>query len=76
MLHGARANLPTLRIQTSRWAWWQIPGCRFRRAVLAGKVLAEFGVPRVILVNRREQLEFRLEELLPRASSGILDRPE
>ena len=40
------------------------------------QVLAEFGVPRVILANRREHLEFRLEELLPRASSGILDRPE
>lgn len=40
------------------------------------QVLAEFGVPLVILANRKERLEFRLEELLPRASSGILDRPE
>jgi cytidine deaminase len=40
------------------------------------QVLAEFGVPRVILANLHEHLEFRLEELLPRASSGILDRPE
>lgn len=40
------------------------------------QVLAEFGVPRVILANRRERVEFRLEELLPRASTGILDRPE
>ncbi len=40
------------------------------------QVLAEFGVPRVILANRSERLEFRLEELLPRPSSGILDRPE
>ncbi|NQW99440.1 cytidine deaminase [bacterium] len=40
------------------------------------QVLAEFGVPRVILANRSERLEFSLEELLPRASSGILDRPE
>lgn len=40
------------------------------------QVLAEFGVPLVILANRREHLRFRLEELLPRASSGILDRPE
>lgn len=40
------------------------------------QVLAEFGVPRVILANRTEHLEFRLEELLPRASTGILDRPE
>jgi cytidine deaminase len=40
------------------------------------QVLAEFRVPRVILANREGRLEFRLEELLPRASSGILDRPE
>ena len=40
------------------------------------QVLAEFGVPRVILANRTEHLEFRLEELLPRASTGILDRPK
>jgi cytidine deaminase len=38
------------------------------------QVLAEFGVPRVILANRTEFLEFTLEELLPRASAGILDR--
>lgn len=40
------------------------------------QVLAEFGVPRVLLVNRTERLEFGLEELLPRASAGILDRAE
>ena len=40
------------------------------------QVLAEFGVPRVMLANRTERLEFTLEDLLPRASSGILDRPE
>jgi cytidine deaminase len=40
------------------------------------QVLAEFGVPLVTLANRRERVEFRLEELLPRASTGILDRPE
>ncbi len=40
------------------------------------QVLAEFGTPRVMLANRNEQLEFSLEDLLPRASSGILDRPE
>lgn len=40
------------------------------------QVLAEFGVPLVILANRKESLEFGMEELLPRASSGILDRPE
>ena len=38
------------------------------------QVLAEFGVPRVLLANRLERLEFTLEELLPRASAGILDR--
>ncbi|MEO8616562.1 MAG: cytidine deaminase [Luteolibacter sp.] len=40
------------------------------------QVLAEFAVPRVLLVNRAERVEFRLEELLPRASTGILDRAE
>jgi cytidine deaminase len=40
------------------------------------QVLAEFYVPRVMLANRSERLEFTLEQLLPRASSGILDRPE
>ena len=40
------------------------------------QVLAEFGIPVVVLVNRRERLEFRLEDLLPRASAGILDRGE
>lgn len=40
------------------------------------QVLAEFGVPRVMLANRSERIEFTLAELLPRASSGILDRPE
>jgi cytidine deaminase len=39
------------------------------------QVLAEFGVKTVILANRTERLEFSLEELLPRASTGILDRP-
>lgn len=40
------------------------------------QVLAEFGVPQVLLANRRQRLEFSLEALLPRALSGILDRPE
>jgi cytidine deaminase len=40
------------------------------------QVLAEFGDPLVCLVNRRERVVFRLSELLPRASAGILDRPE
>ena len=40
------------------------------------QVLMEFGVPLVILANRNERVEFLLEELLPRASAGILDRLE
>lgn len=40
------------------------------------QVLAEFGVSRVLLANRLERLEFSLEELLPRASAGILDHDE
>lgn len=40
------------------------------------QVLVEFGVPEVVLANRVNQLKFRLEELLPRASAGILDRKE
>jgi cytidine deaminase len=40
------------------------------------QVLSEFGVPLILLANRASTLEFRLEELLPRASAGILDRPE
>jgi cytidine deaminase len=40
------------------------------------QVLAEFGVPTVILGNRKETLEFTLAELLPRSSAGILDRAE
>jgi cytidine deaminase len=39
------------------------------------QVLAEFGDPLVCLANRTERLVFRLSELLPRASSGILDLP-
>jgi cytidine deaminase len=39
------------------------------------QVLAEFGVKTVILANRTESVVFSLEELLPRASTGILDRP-
>lgn len=39
------------------------------------QVLAEFGVPRILLANRAERIEFTLEELLPRAATGILDRP-
>lgn len=37
------------------------------------QVLVEFGVPRVMLANRTDREEFSMEELLPRASAGILD---
>lgn len=40
------------------------------------QVMAEFGVPKVLLANRSGWLEFTLEELLPRATAGILDRAE
>lgn len=39
------------------------------------QVLAEFDVNFIILANRQGSLEFSLEELLPRASTGILNRP-
>lgn len=39
------------------------------------QVLAEFGDPLVCLANRTERLVFRLSELLPRASVGILNHP-
>lgn len=39
------------------------------------QVLAEFGVKSIVLVNREESITFSLDELLPRASTGILDRP-
>ncbi|MCW1921953.1 cytidine deaminase [Luteolibacter arcticus] len=38
------------------------------------QVLAEFGDPLICLASRTERLVFRLSELLPRASAGILDR--
>jgi len=38
------------------------------------QVLAEFGDPEVLLVGREGFERFRLGELLPRASTGILDR--
>lgn len=40
------------------------------------QVMAEFGVPQVMLSNREKHLKFTLEELLPRPSAGILDRGE
>lgn len=39
------------------------------------QVLAEFGVKTIILANRAGSIEFTLDELLPRATTGILDRP-
>ena len=39
------------------------------------QVLAEFGDPRVLLVGKESREEFQLSELLPRASTGILDQP-
>ncbi|TAG10918.1 MAG: cytidine deaminase [Verrucomicrobia bacterium] len=39
------------------------------------QVMAEFGVPVVMMANRAQRLEMSLEELLPRASAGILDAP-
>lgn len=39
------------------------------------QVMAEFSVARVVLASQRESLSFALAELLPRASTGILDRP-
>ncbi len=40
------------------------------------QVLAEFGDPWICLANREERMVFRLSELLPRASAGILDLPQ
>ncbi len=38
------------------------------------QVLAEFGDPEILLVGRHGSERFTLGELLPRASTGILDR--
>lgn len=38
------------------------------------QVLAEFGNPEVLLLGRTNSQRFRLNELLPRAKTGILDR--
>jgi len=38
------------------------------------QVLSEFGVKTVVLANRKESVIFSLEDLLPRASTGILDK--
>lgn len=37
------------------------------------QVMAEFGVKSIILANRETSVVFSLEDLLPRASTGILD---
>lgn len=37
------------------------------------QVMAEFGVTRVLLARKNEFLVFSLDELLPRATAGILD---
>lgn len=65
---GARKFLGVAVVADSRVPISPCGACR--------QVLAEFGVPRVLLANRSSRLEFRLEELLPRASAGILDRGE
>ena len=38
------------------------------------QVMAEFGITEIRLCNRREHLDFTLEQLLPRPSAGILNR--
>jgi cytidine deaminase len=40
------------------------------------QVMSEFGVRYVIMANLNDQLELPLMELLPRATAGILNRPE
>jgi len=40
------------------------------------QVMAEFGVARIVLANRHARVAYTLDELLPRACTGILDRPE
>ncbi|MBC7979779.1 MAG: cytidine deaminase [Armatimonadetes bacterium] len=40
------------------------------------QVMAEFGVPLVMLANRTNREQFRLQDLFPRASTGILNRSE
>lgn len=37
------------------------------------QVMAEFGVKAVMMANRQQRMEMSLQELLPRASEGILD---
>ena len=39
------------------------------------QVMAEFGIPEILSANRQETIRFSLEELLPRAATGILNHP-
>lgn len=39
------------------------------------QVLAEFGDPEIWLVSRGDRVRYRLSDLLPRASAGILETP-
>jgi len=65
---GARDLVAVAVVADTRVAISPCGACR--------QVLAEFGVKRVLLANRAERLEFALDELLPRAGAGILDRTE
>jgi len=65
---GVREFLALAVVADTRQAISPCGACR--------QVMAEFKVPRVILANHSETLEFSLEDLLPRASAGILDRRE
>lgn len=38
------------------------------------QVMAEFQIPEVILCNRHKQVVYTLEEIFPRATTGILNR--
>jgi cytidine deaminase len=38
------------------------------------QVMAEFQIPEIILCNRLSQMIFTLDQLLPRATTGILNR--
>lgn len=39
------------------------------------QVMAEFGLPEIVLANRSRRERFTLDQLLPRACTGILDKP-
>ena len=65
---GARVLLAVAVVADTRVPISPCGACR--------QVMAEFGVKRVLLANRSDRLEFALDELLPRAGAGILDRRE